>query len=55
MGGIDIERRMAIMGHKTVEMARRYSHLEPDYIKAAVAVIDEFSLSKSVSRTGTED
>jgi integrase len=38
MRGVSMDARMAILGHKTERMARRYSHLSPDYLKHAMAL-----------------
>ncbi len=29
------------MGHKTAAMAKKYTHLEPDYLKEAVRKMEE--------------
>jgi len=51
MQGVSTDARMAILGHKTERMARRYSHLSPDYIKQAMRLFSE----KSGTKVGTED
>ncbi|MBT5947181.1 MAG: tyrosine-type recombinase/integrase [Nitrospinaceae bacterium] len=51
MQGVSMDARMAILGHKTERMARRYSHLSPDYIKGAMELFSE----KSGTKIGTEE
>lgn len=51
MKGVGLDARMAILGHKTERMARRYAHLSPEYLRKAM---DLFS-GESVPKTGTEN
>jgi hypothetical protein len=41
MSGVDMERRMMIMGHRTAAMAKRYTHLEPGYLKEALRMMEK--------------
>ena len=41
MSGIDIKTVQELMGHKSIEMTLRYSHLSPDHKKRAVEVLCE--------------
>ena len=45
-----MERRMMIMGHKTAAMAKRYTHLEPGYLKEAVRMMEKGKGSKASVR-----
>ena len=49
MQGVSMDARMAILGHKTERMARRYSHLSPDFLKNAMALFSD----KTNTKTGT--
>jgi integrase len=40
MGGVSLLAIGTILGHKTASMTKRYSHLSPEYLQSAVAVID---------------
>jgi integrase len=40
MGGIDLLSIKQILGHKTIKMTLRYSHLSPGHLRNAVAAID---------------
>ena len=50
MSGIDLNTVRELLGHKTIEMTLRYSHLSPDFKKQAVEVlgkrINSFELRK---------
>jgi len=39
MGGVSLLTIGTILGHKTASMTKRYSHLSPEYLQGAVAVI----------------
>ena len=39
MSGIDIKTVQELMGHKSIEMTLRYSHLSPDHKKRAVEIL----------------
>jgi len=41
MGGVSLLAIGTILGHKTASMTKRYSHLSPDHLQGAVAVIDQ--------------
>ncbi|MEK6712308.1 MAG: site-specific integrase [Nitrospinota bacterium] len=51
MKGVSLDARMAILGHKTERMARRYAHLSPEYLRKAM----ELFSGESVPKTGTEN
>ena len=40
MGGARLLAIGTILGHKASSMTKRYSHLSPEYLQSAVAVID---------------
>jgi hypothetical protein len=40
MGGVSLLAIGTILGHKTASMTKRYSHLSPEHLQSAVAVID---------------
>jgi len=40
MLGIDLRTVQELMGHKTIEMTLRYSHLSPDHKDRAVGILD---------------
>jgi integrase len=40
MAGVDLPTVQALMGHKTIAMTMRYTHLAPDHKRAAIAVLD---------------
>jgi integrase len=40
MAGVDLPTVQALMGHKTIAMTLRYTHLAPDHKRAAIAVLD---------------
>lgn len=39
MAGVDINTVRELMGHKSLEMTLRYSHLSPDHKKRAVDIL----------------
>ena len=41
-GGVPLYDVMQMMGHKSLEMVQRYSHLAPDYQERAVNVLNGF-------------
>lgn len=49
MGGVDIRTIAALLGHKTLQMTMRYSHLSPGYLQDAVSVLSEKYLKKGTS------
>jgi len=40
MGGVDLMAIKQILGHKTIQMTLRYSHLSPGHLRNAAAAID---------------
>lgn len=50
MSGVDMERRMMIMGHRTAAMAKRYTHLEPGYLKEAIRLMEKGPASKKAAK-----
>ena len=40
MAGVDLRTVQALLGHKTIQMTMRYSHLAPDHLKGAVERLD---------------
>ncbi len=40
MKGVDIRTVQQIMGHKTIKMTMRYSHLSPEYVQEAMMRLD---------------
>jgi integrase len=40
MQGVDIRTVQQIMGHKTIKMTMRYSHLSPEYVQEAMMRLD---------------
>lgn len=48
MGGVDLMAIKQILGHKTIQMTLRYSHLAPGHLRKAVAAIDQALASQSV-------
>jgi len=40
MAGVDLRTVQALMGHKTIQMTMRYSHLAPENLKGAVEKLD---------------
>jgi hypothetical protein len=47
MGGVDLMSIKQILGHKTIQMTLRYSHLSPGHLRNAVAAIDRALTSLS--------
>lgn len=40
MGGVDLCTVSQLLGHSSTEITKRYAHLAPDHLKAAVSVLD---------------
>ncbi len=49
MSGVDIRTIAALLGHKTLQMTMRYSHLSPGYLQDAVSVLSEKYLKNGTS------
>ena len=49
MGGVSLLAIGTILGHKTPSMTKRYSHLSPEHLQGAVAVID-----RAMNQTGDQ-
>ena len=47
MAGVDLMSIKQILGHKTIQMTLRYSHLSPGHLRNAVAAIDRALTSLS--------
>ena len=41
MAGVDLPTVQALMGHKTIAMTMRYTHLAPGHKRTAIAVLDQ--------------
>jgi integrase len=50
MAGVDIRTVAELMGHKTIQMTMRYSHLAPEHNLAAVETLISFNSSKPSMR-----
>jgi len=40
MAGVDLKTVQELMGHKTIAMTARYSHLSPGHLKSAINKLD---------------
>jgi integrase len=49
MAGVDLRTVAELMGHKSLQMVMRYSHLAPEHKAAAVARLDDFLTSTKTS------
>jgi len=48
MAGVDIRTVQELLGHKTISMTLRYSHLSPNHTRQAIATLEQqFSAKKS--------
>jgi hypothetical protein len=47
MAGVDIRTVQELMGHKTIAMTLRYSHLSPDHKRKAMEALEERFSQKS--------
>jgi hypothetical protein len=47
MAGVDIRTVQELMGHKTIAMALRYSHLSPDHMRRAIEALERRFSEKS--------
>lgn len=55
MAGVDLMAIKQILGHKTIQMTARYSHLSPGHLRSAVGTIDRaiaISTSQFTSQSG---
>ena len=41
MAGVDLRTVQELMGHKTIDMTMRYSHLSPDHKRAAMETLEQ--------------
>lgn len=56
MAGVDLRTVAQLMGHKTIQMVMRYSHLAPEHQAAAVEKLcpaDTALVAPTDTRTGT--
>ncbi len=49
MAGADITTVAKLLGHKSLNMTLRYSHLAPSHIKQAVNILDKTLNEKTIS------
>ncbi len=54
MAGVDIRTVQELLGHKTIAMTVRYSHLAPKHTLAAVERLDNYSESPTDTTTDTD-
>jgi len=54
MAGVDIRTVQELMGHKTIAMTVRYSHLAPKHTLAAVERLDASTAEPTDTTTDTE-
>jgi len=54
MVGVDIRTVQELLGHKTIAMTVRYSHLAPKHTLAAVERLDVPQVSPTDTTTGTD-
>ncbi len=52
MAGVDLMTVKELLGHKTLKMTERYSHLSPDHKANAVKVLDDLSVGKKKEADG---
>jgi hypothetical protein len=50
MAGVDLRTVQELMGHKSIEMTVRYSHLSP---KHTLAAVERLTATESANPTGT--
>ncbi len=48
MSGVDIRTLAQLMGHKTLQMSARYSHLAPQHLAEAVSKLAGFGTSTKI-------
>ncbi|MEM3434460.1 MAG: site-specific integrase [Candidatus Methanomethyliaceae archaeon] len=53
MSGVDLRTVAEILGHKTIRMTLRYSHLSPEHTKAAVSTFDAILSRSTDTKTDT--
>jgi len=54
MAGVGLREVQELMGHKTIAMTCRYSHLAPDHQLAAVERLGSIPAMPTATRTATE-
>jgi integrase len=55
MASVDLPTVQAFMGHKTIQMTLRYTHLAPDHKRAAIAVLDREESQQFSQQADNED
>jgi len=50
MAGIDLRTVQTLLGHKTINMTLRYTHLAPEHLKRAIEVLDQGKKSHQFSQ-----
>lgn len=51
MAGVDLRAVAEILGHKTIRMTMRYSHLSPDHLQKTVSVFDKITSTDTLTDT----
>jgi hypothetical protein len=55
MAGVDLRTAQELMGHKSIQMTVRYSHLTPKHTLAAVEMLEgAITVAPTDTRTSTE-
>jgi len=54
--GVDIRTNAALLGHKTLQMTMRYSHLSPGHLQDAVNLLDKvcFKSGTNMAQSGVD-
>jgi site-specific recombinase XerD len=50
MQGVDLVTVQQLLGHSTVQMTMRYSHLSPDHKRAAITRLDTYMVTENTRR-----